>query len=117
MTGSGGEDLEQLVRAMTERRMRDPLGFLAEVLEGIWLESNEDDVEFLWRHRLRVAPWWAENALLAFEQVLADPPADLCAWIETHAGRGVDDDGACYAGQTCVAWLASQYERLKLIPG
>jgi hypothetical protein len=115
MTDSGGEDLEQLVRAMTERRKRDPLGFLVEVLKGIWLESDENDVEFLWRHRLRNAPWWAENALLAFEAVLADPPGNLCDLIEEHAGRGVSDDGLMYGGQSCLAWLASQLERLRAI--
>jgi hypothetical protein len=112
---AGGGDLEQLIRAMNERRARNPLAFLAEVLEGIWLESDEDDVDFLWRHRQRDAPWWAENALLAFDAVLADPPDDLCDFVETHAGRGVDDDGLMYGGQTCLAWLASQRDRLRSI--
>ena len=114
---AGGEDLEQLIRAMNERRARDPLSFLAEVLEVIWLESDEEDVDFLWRHRLRNAPWWAENALLAFDAVLVDPPDDLCAFVESHAGRGVDDEGRMYGGQTCLAWLASQRDRLKSIQG
>ena len=87
------------------------------MLESIWLESDENDVEFLWRHRLRNAPWWAENALLAFEAVLADPPDDLCDFVEIHAGRGVSDESPMYGGQTCLARPASQRDRLKSIRG
>lgn len=112
---NNGEDLDQLIQAMAQRRARDPLAFLAEVLERIWLESGEDDIAVLWRHQLESAPWWAENAVRAFEAVLADPPPDLCVFIEAHAGRGVSDDGLMYGGQSCLAWLASQLDRLKFM--
>ncbi|MFT4216077.1 MAG: hypothetical protein QM619_02690 [Micropruina sp.] len=112
----GPRDLDQLIQEQNERRQRDPQGFLADVLEAVWLESDESQVDALWRHHRASTPWWTENALRAFEAVLADPPAELCAWIEAHAGRGVDDDGRMYGGVTCHDWLALQFERVKSLP-
>lgn len=95
---------------------RDPLAVLAEVLESIWLESDESDIEFLWLHRLRTAPGWVAEAERAFERVIASPPTDLCSFIERHSGRAVGSDGLMYGDLTCVEWLAAEFERVRSLP-
>ena len=97
-----GEEIVRATRRMARSRETDPVGFLAMVLERIWLESEPDDVEFLWRHQHEGTPWWTENALLAFDAVLAAPPEDLPTWLDEHAARDAEDRAAG------LAWLRAQ---------
>jgi hypothetical protein len=117
MTDPEPDDLQGRIAAMTRRRAADPLGFLADVLESVWLESDEADVAFLWTHRSRVAPWWIDNALAAFATVLADPPEDLCSFIETHAGRAADSNGRMYGDLSCLDWLRTQRDLVQSLTG
>jgi hypothetical protein len=111
-----GDSLEQRILEMRERHRRDPVAFFAEVLEAIWMQSEPKDVEFLWQHRLRSAPWWAEDALWVFERVIADPPSNLCDLIASHAERSpVVDEQTGDQHEACVAWVRAQLEFLRSI--
>lgn len=113
---SDEDNLEQRVRQLRKQHDSDPLTFFNQVLEAIWLESDDDDIEFLWRHRLRNAPWWAQDALLAFERVLGWPPDDLCDHIEEHAGRVVTaEENSAASRRACIDWVRKQLELLRSI--
>ncbi len=99
--------------ADSEARLADPLGFVEEVLERLFLHEHDDERGLgRWHDAMDNGIWWADDALACLDKVLSDPPPDLGARIRAHAAP-VLGDGVIATDEARVAWLRAMVERMR----
>ena len=109
-----GEIVEDDARA----RRADPVAFVAEVVEPM-RDSEEAGFLEIWRTKATGYRWYADDAMVCFDKVIADPPPDLVERLRAGTGFSLyhtdPNNRAPYTHDDVVAWLRNLREKMRVI--
>lgn len=112
------EEIEKRIETQSRERRADPLACLAEFLKTFWTDNTDKEVRLLWQHRIRLAPWYAEDMLYCLDTVIANPPPELGKFVRERGGVYLyHNDGSATLSNDAetLAWLRQIAQEFRAI--
>lgn len=100
-------------------RRADPLAFFCEIIDTFLRENDVESFLTIWRSRAVDYRAFADDALLCFERIAADPPANLAELLFESGGFKLfhiePARVAAYTPDEVVGWLRALVARMRAI--
>lgn len=102
------DDLQAQIDKESEQRRKDPLAFVLTLFRELWVDNTPEEFRAAWRSKVKLAPWYAQDALYCLKAVLANPPANLVERLRDKGGVYLFHPGSAapYTVEETLHWLA-----------
>ncbi|HEX3854879.1 MAG TPA: hypothetical protein VHW01_28150 [Polyangiaceae bacterium] len=112
------EALGEMVDEDSRARRADPMKFVCEVIEPL-RDSDVDGFLKIWRTKATCYRWYADDAMVCLERVLANPPSDLVEQMRQGTGFVLNhvtpSKITAYTHDEVVEWLRGLAEKMRVV--